>query len=68
MAGGKTFVGIIRNREVGFAGAFEYISGVVLVVSAIARTASNGDDDDGVGGDGGGVGGKVIEGGDVSGV
>lgn len=65
MASGETLVGIISQTEVSLVGALKYIAGVVLVESAGARTVTDRDDDDCVGGDdiGGGI--EVIDSGDV---
>lgn len=69
MASSETFVGDISDAEVSLVGASENVTGVVLVESAVgARTVTDRDGDDGIGGDGGGVGREVVEGGDVIGV
>lgn len=65
MASGESTVGVISDCEDSFVGAFECVTGVVLVEFAGARAVADRDDDDGVGGNGGGVGGEVIESGDV---
>lgn len=65
MASGETLVGIIGDCEESLVAALTYITGVVLVISAGARTVTDRDDDHCVGRDGRRVGGEVIESGDV---